>query len=110
MEWSSFRTAMILSDVESCGRKWPQMASGSEKRALWWNQDVKEAIRAKKNAFEALLQNRSSSDLQSRYTEARKAAVLAVKMSEKRFWEEFVRPLDSNYSTANNNVFWQMIR
>jgi len=28
----------------------------SEKRTPWWNQDVKEAIRAKKNSFNALLQ------------------------------------------------------
>ena len=39
-----------------------------EKRIFWWNQDVKEAIRAKKDAFKALQQDRLSSDLQSRYT------------------------------------------
>ena len=43
------------------------------KRTPWWNQEVKEAIRAKKDAFKAWLQDRSSSDLQSRYTEARKS-------------------------------------
>jgi len=58
------------------------VAGDSEKRTPWWNQDVKEAIRAKKDAIKALLQNRSSSDLQSRYTEARKAAALAVKKSK----------------------------
>jgi len=57
------------------------VAGGSEKRTSWWNQDVEEAIRAKKDAFKALLQNRSSSDLQTRYTEMRKAAALAVKKS-----------------------------
>ena len=69
MEWSLFQTLMILSAVESCGWKRLRMAAGSEKRTSWWNQDVKEAIRAKKDAFKALLQNRSSSDLQSRYSE-----------------------------------------
>ena len=54
------------------------MAGDSEKRTLWWNQEVKETIRAKKDAFKAWLQDRSSSDLQSRYTEARKAATSAV--------------------------------
>ena len=62
IEWWLFRTAMILSAVESCGRKWYRMAAGSEKGTSWWNQDVKEAIQAKKDAFKALLQNRSSSD------------------------------------------------
>ena len=55
------------------------MAAGTEKRVLWWNQDVEEAIRAKKDAFKALLQNRSLSNLQSRYSEPQKAAALAVK-------------------------------
>ena len=70
---------------------------------------LKEAIRAKKDALKALLQSRSSSDLQFRYSEARKSAAQAVKMSKERSWEEFGRWLDSNYSSANK-VFWQTIR
>ena len=46
------------------------------------NQDIKEAIRAKKDAFKVLLQSKSSSDLQSRYSEIRKTAAQAVKMSK----------------------------
>ena len=65
MEWSLFRTAMISSAVKSCERKRFQMAAGSEKRTPWWNQDVKETIPTKKDAFKAFLQNRSSSDLQT---------------------------------------------
>jgi len=62
-----------------------RVAGDSEKRTPWWNQDVKEPIRAKKDAFKALLQNRSS-DLQSRYTEAQTAAALAVKNSKEKLW------------------------
>ena len=109
MDWSLFRTAVISSEVESCGRKRFRMAAGSEKRTPWWNQDVKEAIRAKKDTLKALLQNRSSSDLHFRYSEARKAVVQAVKISKDCSWEELGRRLDSNYSSANK-VFWQIIR
>jgi len=35
-----------------------RVAGDSEKRTAYWNQDVKEAIRAKKDAFKALLHNR----------------------------------------------------
>ena len=108
MEWSLFRTAMISSAVESCGRMRLRMAAGSEKTTPWWNQDVEEAIRAEKNAFKAMLQNRSSSDMQSRFSEARKAAALALKTSKECAWKEFGRRLDSNYSSANK-VFWQTI-
>ena len=55
-----------------------------------------------------MLQNRSSSDLQCRYLEARKAAAQAVKLSEERSREEFGRLLDSKHSSANK-VFWQTI-
>jgi len=39
------------SAVECCGQKRLRVAGGSEKRTPWWNQDLKEAIRAKKDAF-----------------------------------------------------------
>ena len=81
-EWLLFRSAIISSAAESCGRKRLRVAGDSEKRTPWWNQVVKEAIRAKKDAFKALLQDRSSSDLQSRYTETRKAATSAAKKSK----------------------------
>ena len=81
---------MVSSAVESCGRKWLRMEAGSEKRTPWWNQDVIEVIRAKKDAFKALLQNRSSSDLQFRFFKAQKSAAQAVRMSKERFWEKFV--------------------
>ena len=104
-EWLLVRSAIISSAAESCGRKRLRVAGDSEKRTPWWNQEVKEAIRAKKDAFKAWLQDRSSSDLQSRYTEARKAATSAVKKSKEKSWEEFGRRLD--YA---NKVFWQTIR
>ena len=98
LEWSYSRTAMISSAFESCGQKRLRMAAGKEKKTPWWNQDVKKAIRAKKGAFKALLQNRSSSDLQNRYSKVRKDAAQAVKMCKGRSWEEFGRRLDSIHS------------
>ena len=74
MECSLFRTPMISSAVESCGRKRLRVTASNEKKTPWWSQDVKKVIREKKDAFKALLQNRSSSDLQFRYLEARKSA------------------------------------
>ena len=46
--------------------------------------------------------------MQSRYSEAQKAAAQAVKMFEEHFWEEFGCCLDSNYLSANK-IFWQTI-
>ena len=108
-EWLLFRSAIISSAAESCGRKWLRVAGNSEKRTPWWNQEVKEAIQAKKDAFQAWLQDRLSSDLQSWYTEVRKAAASTVNKSKEKSWEEFGRRLDSYYFSAHK-VFWQTIR
>ena len=77
-KWLLFRLAIISSAAESCGQKRLRVAGDSEKRTPWWKQEVKEAIRTKKDAFKTWLQDRLSSDLLSRYTEARKAATSAV--------------------------------
>ena len=53
MEWSLFRSAIISSAVECSGEKQLRMAAGIKKRTPWWNQDVKEIIRAKKDAYKA---------------------------------------------------------
>ena len=66
------------------------MVRGSEKRTPCWNQDIKKAIRAKNDAFKALLQNRPPSELQYRYSEERKAAAQAVKMSKECSRENLV--------------------
>ena len=47
-EWCLFRTAVITSATNCCGRKRVGGTKSSEKRTPWWNQEVKEAIRAKK--------------------------------------------------------------
>ena len=65
-EWLLFRSAIISSAAETCRQKRLRVAGDSEKKTPWWKQEVKEAIRAKKDTFKALLQDRSSSDLQSR--------------------------------------------
>ena len=81
----------------------------SEKRTLWRNQEVKEAIRAKKVAYKAWLANKSSAKLRSLYSEARKAAATKVKLSEERAWKEFGVRLDDDFKMVNK-VFWQTIR
>ena len=82
---------------------------GSEKRTAWWKQEVKEAIRAKKTAFRAWLTNKSSEQLQLRYSAARKTAATIVKQSKEKSWEEFGQKLDTDYRLANK-VIWQTMR
>ena len=64
IEWDLFKSAVITSAAASCGCKHVGGQMGSEKRTAWWNQEVKEAIHAKKTAFKAWLTNMSSEQLQ----------------------------------------------
>ena len=104
-----FQTAVITSATNCCGRKRVGETKSSEKRTPWWNQEVKEAIRAKKVAYKAWLANKSSIKLRSQYSEARKAAATKVKLSKERAWKEFGERLDDDFKMANK-VFWQTIR
>ena len=108
-EWCLFRTAVITSATNCCGRKRVGGTKSSEKRTPWWNQEVQEAIRAKKVAYKAWLANKSSLELRSQYSEARMAAATKVKLSKERAWKEFGERLDDDFKTANK-VFWQTIR
>ena len=95
-EWSLFRTAVITSATSCCGRKRVGGTKNSEKRTPWWNQEVKEAICAKKVAYKAWLANKSSVELRLQYSEARRAAATKVKLSKEKAWEEFGERLDND--------------
>ena len=62
----------------------------------------------KKVAYKAWLANKSSLELCSQYSEARKAAATKVRLSKKRAWKEFGERLDDDFKTANK-VLWQTI-
>ena len=47
-EWLLFRSAINSSATKNCRQKQLRVAGDSEKKSQWWNQEVKEAIRAKK--------------------------------------------------------------
>ena len=108
-EWCLFRSAVIMSAFNCCGRKRVGGTKSSKRRTAWWNQEVKEAIRAKKVAYKVWLANKSSAELRSQYSEARKTAATKVNLSEKRVWKEFGERLDDDFKMANK-VFWQTIR
>ena len=112
--WCLFRTAVITSATNCCRRKRRDAKEGtqkkrvggtqsSEKRAPWWNQAVKEAIRAKKVAYKAWLANKSSLELRLQYFEARKAAATKVILSKERAWKEFIERLDADLGQLQNS-------
>ena len=89
--------------LQTCGGQ-----MGSEKRTVWWNQEVKEAIRAKKTAFRTWLTNKSSEQLRLRYSAALKTAATIAKQPREKLWEKFGQKLETGYRSTSK-VFWQII-
>ena len=108
-EWCLFRSAVITSAFNCCGHKRVGGTKSSQKRTAWWNQEVKEAIRAKKVAYKVWLANKSSAELCSQYSETRKAAATKVNLSKEKAWRVFGERLDDDFKMANK-VFWRTIR
>ena len=81
-KWDLFKLAVITSAVSGCSCKRVGGQMGSKKRIVWWNQEVKEAIRANKTAFRPWLTNESSEQLRLRYSASRKTAATIFKQSK----------------------------
>ena len=60
-------------------------------------------------AYKAWLANKSSFELRSQYSEARKAAATKVKLSNKRAWKELGERLDDDLKMASK-LFWRVNR
>ena len=79
-EWCLFRTAVITSSANCCGRKLMGENKSIEKTP-WWNLEVI-AIQVKTMAYEAWLAKNSSVELLLLYSEARDAAAAKAELSK----------------------------
>ena len=71
VEWLLFKAVVASTAARVCGRKRLVVANNGKKVTLWWDQDVKDSIRAKKVAYKVWLQNKANSSFHLRYAEAR---------------------------------------
>ena len=81
----------------------------ARKKLLGGTKKLKKLFEQKKVVFKAWLLNKSSVELRSQYSEARKVAAIKVELSKKRAWKEFGERLDDDLKIANK-VFRQTIR
>ena len=72
-----------------------------EKKLPGRTNELKKLFMRKKVAFKAWLANKSSVELRSQYSQARKAAATKVKLFKERAWKEFKERLDDDFIMAN---------
>jgi hypothetical protein len=94
--WENFKEAIIASATENCGRQKQQ----GRKRAMWWNEEVAQAIDNKKRTFK-IWKNAKTDANREHYNEAKKIAkqevAKAIELSHKKFTENVNKPSNMKY-------------
>ena len=72
-----FSTSIVDTAVRSCGRKVYDACCGSNPRTRWWTPEVRDAIKLKKESYQAWL-TRGTPEVADGYRQAKCVAVWAV--------------------------------
>lgn len=87
-EWSIFKTAMLNTLTEICGKKKVNQDNKNKKRTLWWNNNVMEAIQTKKILFQTWAKSKAPVDYEA-YKNARKIAKHTIKTAKEEAWKNY---------------------
>ena len=103
--WSLYKGVLTESAREVCGSK---TIGGRAKRTAWWNDNVKQKVKEKKEAWKKYLRSKSIEDME-KYRTKRKEACEEVKKSKQQQWEKFGEKLEENFR-ENQKLFWGAIK
>ncbi|XP_054860769.1 uncharacterized protein LOC118470292 [Amphiprion ocellaris] len=103
-EWTMFKTSIAEAAVRNCGLKVTGACHGGNPKTRWWTPAVREAVRLKKEAFQAW-----SPEAADRYQLAKRAAAVTAAEAKTRVWEEFGEAMEKDFWLASRK-FWQTVR
>uniref|UniRef100_A0A3B3BLN8 Reverse transcriptase domain-containing protein n=2 Tax=Oryzias melastigma TaxID=30732 RepID=A0A3B3BLN8_ORYME len=107
-EWTMFSTSIVSAAFRSCGRKVSGACRGGNPRTRWWTPQVRDAVKLKKESYQAWLAC-GTPEAADRYRQFKRAAARAVLEAKTRSWEEFGEAMEKDYRLASKR-FWQTIR
>uniref|UniRef100_A0AAQ6IFT4 Endonuclease/exonuclease/phosphatase domain-containing protein n=1 Tax=Anabas testudineus TaxID=64144 RepID=A0AAQ6IFT4_ANATE len=107
-EWTMFSTSIVNAAVRSCGRRVSGACRGGNPRTRWWTLEVREAVKLKKESYQAWLAC-GTPDAADGYRQAKRAAARAVAEAKTRTWEKFGEAMEEDYRSASRK-FWQTVR
>ena len=107
-EWTMFSSSIVDAAARSCGRKVSGACRGGNPRTRWWQPEVRDAVRLKKESYLAMLSG-GTPEAVDRYRQAKRAAARAVAEAKTRVWEEFGEAMEEDYRSAPKK-FWQTVR
>jgi len=105
-EWKWFKDAVLRNAREVCGMR--KVGGGTMKGSEWWNDEIRELVNEKRNAFEVWLQNRSR-EAYDRYKDKRREVKVAVRVAKKKADEDWGRRMGRNFE-EKRKVFWKEVK
>ncbi|KAK3544079.1 hypothetical protein QTP86_001145, partial [Hemibagrus guttatus] len=107
-EWTMFSTLIVDAAIRSCGHKVSGAGRGSNPRTQWWTLEVRDAVKLKKESYQAWLAW-GTPEAAEAYRQAKQTTAMVVSEAKTRVWEEFGEAMEKDYRTASGK-FWQTIR
>ncbi|TWW68208.1 hypothetical protein D4764_19G0000060 [Takifugu flavidus] len=103
-----FRASIVEAADRCCGRKVVDACRGGNARTRWWTPVVRDAVRLKKESYQALLAC-GTPEAADRYWQAKWSAATAVAEAKTQAWEEFGEAMENDFRMALKR-FWTTIR
>ncbi|KAK3529492.1 hypothetical protein QTP70_031733, partial [Hemibagrus guttatus] len=107
-EWTMFSTSIVDTAIRSCDRKVCGAGHGGNPRTQWWTLEVRDAVKLKKESYQAWLA-RGTPEAAEAYRQAKRTTAVVVSEAKTRVWEEFGEAMEKDYQTASGK-FWQTVR
>lgn len=103
--WEKFKGAILKTAKTTCGVN--RRYSG-RKQTAWWNKDIKQAVKTKKDAWLKYINDRNEESLE-RYKEQRDRVKKLVRESKQRTWTEFGEKLEQDCK-GNQKLFYKVLK
>ena len=105
-EWGRFKEVVLRCAGEVCGMK--PVGGGVKRRSEWWNDEVREAVRGKRVAFEEWLREQSAVNY-GRYRVQRNRVKEVVKVAKREANERWGRRIGADFE-GNKKMFWKEVK
>ncbi|KAK3567863.1 hypothetical protein QTP86_027338 [Hemibagrus guttatus] len=106
-DWTMFSSSIVDAAIWSCGHKVSGAGRGGNPRTQWWTLEVRDAIKLKKESYQAWLA-RGTPEAAEAYRQAKRNAAWVVSEAKTQVWEEFGEAMEKDYWTASGK-FWQTV-
>ncbi|KAK3550865.1 hypothetical protein QTP70_006412 [Hemibagrus guttatus] len=103
-----FSSSIVDAAIRSCGHKVSGAGRGGNPQTQWWTLEVWDAVKLKKESYQAWLAW-GTPEAAEAYWQAKRTAARVVLEAKTRVWEEFGEAMEKDYRTASGK-FWQTLR